>query len=131
MLAVDTNVVVRLLVNDDAGQHRRAVALFAAHSVWIPRTVLLETEWVLRGAYGFGKDAIAAAFDKLLRLPQVTCEDRVAVEDAVDALGSGLDFADALHVSGCLGMEDGFATFDANLVKRARKRWAALKLVVP
>lgn len=51
MTALDTNVVVRFLVNDDDQQAQRARALIAAGNVHIPPTVLLETEWVLRSAY--------------------------------------------------------------------------------
>ena len=62
MLAVDTNVVVRFLVdNDDAAQHKRAVALFQTHSIWFCKTVLLESEWVLRSAFGFAEKDIASA----------------------------------------------------------------------
>lgn len=52
MVAVDTNVLVRLLVNDDARQARRARALFEREEIFISPTVLLESEWVLRSAYG-------------------------------------------------------------------------------
>jgi hypothetical protein len=42
MLAVDTDVVIRFLVNDDAAQHKRAVALFERHAIWLAKTVLLD-----------------------------------------------------------------------------------------
>ena len=46
MTAVDTNVVVRLLAQDDPKQTAAARALFSAGSIWIAKTVLLETAWV-------------------------------------------------------------------------------------
>lgn len=58
VLAVDTNVVVRLLTNDDPAQARRAAAFFADHEIFIAVTVLLETEWVLRHAYDLERSAI-------------------------------------------------------------------------
>jgi len=53
MIAVDTNVLVRFLVRDDAKQAARAAALIQANEIWVCKTVLLETEWVLRSLYGF------------------------------------------------------------------------------
>ncbi|MBN9429583.1 MAG: type II toxin-antitoxin system VapC family toxin [Burkholderiales bacterium] len=131
MLAVDTNVVIRFLANDNAAQHKRAVALFRAHDIWLTKTVLLESEWVLRSAFGFGAGDIAQAFRGLIHLPNVHCEDRSAMSSAIDALAAGMDFADALHFV-CSGQADeGFASFDARFVKRARKHWPDTVIRVP
>jgi predicted nucleic-acid-binding protein len=125
MLAVDTNVVVRFLVNDDAAQHRRAVALFERHTIWLAKTVLLESEWVLRSAFGVDAVEIARAFQKLIRLPDVRCEDSPAVTEAIGALANGMDFADALHFTSSREADaaEGFASFDARFVKRASAHW--------
>lgn len=58
MLAVDTNIVVRLLVADDPVQSQIAAGLFRQHPIFIALTVLLETEWVLRSSYRFSAKAI-------------------------------------------------------------------------
>ena len=58
MVAVDTNVLVRLLVADHAAQATRAAAVFRAGRVFIPKSVLLETEWVLRYSYNLGTAAM-------------------------------------------------------------------------
>jgi predicted nucleic-acid-binding protein len=50
LLAVDTNVIVRLLTQDDRKQAAAAAAIFATEDVWIAKTVLLETAWVLKSA---------------------------------------------------------------------------------
>ncbi len=71
MIALDTNVVVRLLVNDDPSQTRRARTLLATRTVLVTPTVLLETEWVLRGAYGISRSALARSLRGLLGLPAV------------------------------------------------------------
>ncbi|MFT3820530.1 MAG: type II toxin-antitoxin system VapC family toxin [Rubrivivax sp.] len=131
MLAVDTNVVVRFLADDDAAQHRRAVALFRAHTVWLSKTVLLETEWVLRSAFGFAAADIAQALLGLIRLPGVRCEDPQATQSAIEALAAGIDFADALHLTASREADEGFASFDARFVKRARKRWPELAVRTP
>lgn len=71
MIAVDTNVVVRLLTGDDREQSAAAASLFAAEPVWIAKTVLLEAGWVLRRLYGFGDGEIRDAFTKLPGLKNV------------------------------------------------------------
>lgn len=81
MIAIDTNVLVRLLVRDDDVQARRAVALFEQNEIYVCKTVLLETEWVLRFGYELdgaaildalhlassGETAQFATFDKRLK----------------------------------------------------------------
>lgn len=133
MLAVDTNVVVRFLTGDDPEQYVRAVSLFREHTIWLPKTVMLETEWVLRSAFGFTDREIAAALNGLVRLPAVRCEDGTAIRTALDALSAGMDFADALHVasSRAVGADEGFVSFDRQLVKHARKRWPDEKIFFP
>lgn len=129
MIALDTNVVVRLLVADDAAQARRARRLLEAGEVLVVPTVLLETEWVLRGAYGMKRSDIAAVLRGLLGLPSVvvSCADEVAC--ALDWFERGVDFADALHLA--LAAEAAaFATFDECLVRR-RAPLTGRRLKVP
>ena len=120
MVAVDTNVLVRLLTNDHAAQAARAVAVFRAGPVLVPKTVLLECEWVLRYSYALPVDAIARSILALLGLPNVTIEDVPAVHLAIGMLERGVDFADALHLASSAAAQE-FVTLDAQLVKRARK----------
>ena len=128
MIAVDTNVLVRLLVADDPGQAKRARRLIEKHDVIIATTVLLETEWVLRSAYGFDRRLICDAFRRLLGLANVAPEAPAAVSQALDAYESGLDFADALHLAATPRVE-GFFTFDAKLARVARQRVPRVALV--
>ncbi len=120
MVAVDTNVLVRLLTGDHPAQAARATAVFRAAPVFVSKTVLLETEWVLRYTYRLPAAAVARAFLALLGLPTVTVEDAPAVHLAIRMLEHGIDFADALHLASSAGAER-FVTFDATLMKRARK----------
>jgi predicted nucleic-acid-binding protein len=120
VVAVDTNVLVRLLTNDHAAQAARAVAVFRTTPVLVPKTVLLETEWVLRHSYGLPAATIARSFLGLLGLPTVTVEDAPAVHLALRMLERGIDFADALHLASSVSAER-FVTLDAKLVKRARQ----------
>jgi predicted nucleic-acid-binding protein len=120
VIALDTNVVVRLLVDDDPDQTRRARKLIETHTALVLPTVLLETEWVLRGAYGIGRSAIAGSIRKLVGLRNVELGNAAAVAQALEWFQAGLDFADALHLA-LAGEAQGFATFDARLAKRARR----------
>ena len=73
--ALDTNVVVRFLTGDDPGQSARARAIIGREPVFIPRTVILETEWVLRAVYDLSPARIIPALRALAGLPDVTVED--------------------------------------------------------
>lgn len=129
MIALDTNVVIRFLVNDDPAQGRRARDLIARGEVFVGSTVLLEAEWVLRAAYGFRPAEIQRLFRGLLGLPGLETDEPERVARALDGYAAGLDFADALHLSFC-GGADTFATFDAKLVRRAR-RLVEAKVIAP
>jgi len=121
MLAADTDVVVRLLTEDDPKQAAIARSIFADNEVWISKTVLLETAWVLKSVpYRFDPKAIIDVLARLVALPNVTVEDRPAVERAIDLVRNGVDLADALHYeSRSPGIK--FVSFDAKFVRRARQ----------
>ncbi|HRH20974.1 MAG TPA: type II toxin-antitoxin system VapC family toxin [Brevundimonas sp.] len=120
MRAIDTNVVVRFLTNDDKSQAKAARLAVEAGDIFIPTTVLLEAEWVLRGAYGFTGAEIVAAMRGLVGLPGVAVENPARLAQALDWMSRGMDFADALHLSSATGCS-AFLTFDRRLVKAAAK----------
>lgn len=130
MISLDTNVVVRFLVSDDPGQSRRARRLLDDEDVRVSATVLLETEWVLRALYGHGPKKIHESFRRLLGLPRVLADEPERVARALQWYGSGLEFADALHLA-CAPAGGSFATFDARLARRARKLDGAPQIVMP
>ncbi|MBI4357639.1 MAG: type II toxin-antitoxin system VapC family toxin [Gammaproteobacteria bacterium] len=99
MIAVDTNVIVRLITADDIKQAEKAKILFGKHSIFITKTVLLETEWVLRAAYKTQKKKIHQSFLRLLGLPNVEIESQTEIKMALKWYEQGLDFADALHLA--------------------------------
>ena len=121
MTGVDTNIIVRLLTHDDPGQAAKADAVFKKDRLFIPDTVLLETEWVLRYAYGFSTTAIHDAFLKLCGLPNVALSNPNRIRTALRWYSEGMDFADALHLAAsqdCLT----FYTFDQKLIRKAQNR---------
>ena len=102
MLGLDTNVVMRLLVMDDAEQTRRARKLIEQsldreEPVLVSLLVLIESEWVLRSSYGFKRDAVLNMFRALLEARELTFEDEPAVEEALFYWkDSACGFADCL-----------------------------------
>jgi predicted nucleic-acid-binding protein len=120
MVAVDTNVLVRLLTGDDPEQAAIARLTFASGQVWITKTVLMETGWVLNSLYKFGPSAIKDAFTKLLGLRNVRVESEAEVANALSLTEQGLELADALHLS-CRPHGTFFVSFDKAFVKRAKK----------
>ena len=123
MKAVDTNILARFFVDDpddpQSAKQRAAAALALSESAFVSVTVLLEFEWVLRGFYSLPRKTIVEVFRALVGIEHVTIEDRGAVLAAIDALDSGMDFADALHLSRTSNTS-GFVTFDRRLARRAR-----------
>jgi predicted nucleic-acid-binding protein len=117
--AIDTNVLVRALTREQSEQGARAAEVLAAGNIFIATTVLLETEWVLRSAYGFPAPEIAASFRKLAGLENVTLEDDALTAQALNWTESGMDFADALHLGRSQGCS-AFVSFDRKLAKLAR-----------
>src|SRR6266852_3758788 len=115
MTALDTNVLVRVITNDDRAQAARAARfLREQESVFIAKTVLLELEWVLRSAYRIRPNAIVSALRYILGVFNVEIEDEAAVRHAIEWYEKGMDFADSLHVASA-GRERKFATFDSAL----------------
>ena len=119
MRAADTNILIRLVTKDDPAQAKRAQALFSKHSIFIPKTILLETAWVLQYVYDYEKHTILHALRWILGLSNVETEDPLTVAHALVWMEGGLDFADALHVASSQPAK-AFVTFDEKLQKKAK-----------
>ena len=130
MIAVDSNILVRYLVEDDPVQTDRAEVVLRSGAVLVPTTVLLETAWVLRSSYRFNRAAIVDGIIKLLGLPGVEAEDSATAGLALTWYGQGLDFADALHLASS-GRAEAIATFYRALRRKARAAMGAIRVVAP
>ena len=128
--AVDTNLIVRYVTRDDPVQERQARALFLAYRIFVPTTVLLETEWVLRVAYRYPRDRIADVIMMLIENDGVRVEAPDKAKRALAAFRDGLDLADALHLTACADVET-FVTFDKPLVTRAPRAFATPRVIAP
>ena len=98
-------------------------------SVFVPLTVILEFEWVMRGFYAAEPAAFCLAVEHLLGMPHVTVERWRAVKDALGPHLRGLDFADALHWASSAACER-LVTFDDHGFARCARR-LELKPEVP
>ena len=124
-IAIDTNVLVRLLVRDDEAQYAAAQRLVdqaaaAEEPVLIVLGALLETEWVLRSRYRLDKASIAGAFTALLESGDVELEHPPTVEEALYgwAQHPGADFADCLLTARAAHLgRSRFLTFDAGAAR--------------
>ena len=97
MRAVDTNVLVRLVVRDDADQVRAAEE-FIASGAWVSHLVLAETLWVLDAVYERTPEQIATAVDMLLNHQHLTVQDSDVVAAAIESFRRrpSLGFSDCL-----------------------------------
>ena len=120
MIAVDTNIVVRLLTQDDEQQYNKSLKLFQEQEIFIPDTVILETEWVLRFAYKFKPVEICTAFRNIFGLPNVQISNGTLMAQVLQWHENGLDFADALHLAQSQNCS-ALYTFDGKFVKRAKE----------
>lgn len=127
MIAVDTNVLARFYCDDPADREavrQRPVArrvLIESPSVFVPASVVLELEWVMRGFYGLPAEGFCSAMEHLLGMPHVVVERWEVIKDAVDLHRQGLDFADALHWASARHCER-FVTFDDRRFARKARR---------
>ena len=106
MPSIDTNVLVRFLAGDDAKQTAQAKALMqraarTGKSLFVPLTVMLELEWVLRSRYEYPKEQVLATLSSLLETRELVFQDEAAVEHALHYYRRNrVDFAECLHL-GC------------------------------
>jgi predicted nucleic-acid-binding protein len=120
VIAVDTNVLVRVATNDDRMQAQRAMRAMRSDRAFVSRTVILETAWVLRHAYGLDDAAIGHALKTLTSIASIEIEARSDVLRALAWHARGMDIADALHLAASRSAT-AFLSFDRALGKNARK----------
>ena len=121
MVVIDTNLLVRLAANDNPVERAVVADFLGREQCRVSKTVLLETEWVLRSRYGYSSRQFADFADYLLALSSLIIEDERVVRWAVDAARGGIDFADSLHLAVAAAAEEPFYTFDKKLQRKASR----------
>ena len=132
MAALDTNVLVRFLMQDEPAQLRSAQRLIrnsrgAGELLFVPVTVALELEWVLRSRFELGKPAVLQTFSQLLSTVELRFEAAACIEWALKQYKDATaDFSDCLHaaLAGQAG-EQPLWTFDKAAAKLAGARLVA------
>lgn len=129
-ITADTNVLVRLIVADDAGQNATAVRTFEnADVVGIGVHSLCELVWVLHRTYAVPRTEIVGVIRQLCETRNVVV-DRLAVEAGLAVLEAGGDFADgAIAYEGRWLGGDTFVSFDAQAVKLIERQGQSAQLL--
>ena len=122
VVAVDTNVIVRILTGDDPVQTGKAERAFVEHTagegVFVSLVVLAEVAWVLDGAYDWDRDTIHQRLDRLVRTRGVAFEDLDVVQAALDEYATGkAELADCLIVGKARSLGATLLTFDRRLAR--------------
>lgn len=121
MIAVDTNVLVRVLVDEPSQPDHITAArslVSEAGDVFVPLVVLVETVWVLESAYGLPKADVENVLEHLLANGAYTLEDEPRCNDALGIFrDSNADFSDCLILAGCRSRGLQLHTFDRRLAK--------------
>jgi len=137
MIGLDTNILARFYVDDpndlEAVKQRpiaRRILNESAH-LFVPLTVVLELEWVLRAFYGFEAQHFIKVMEHLLGLANVSVEEWPHVVDALAWHGEGLDFADALHLQASRHCENVYSFDDRRFARRANRIGIKPPVTVP
>lgn len=121
MSTLDTNILVRLLLGDDAAQLAQVKRLLAQPKQFTSSiTVMLELVWVLE-AHDYSVQEVQHGLNLLLALPNFKPAHLAELRQALAWYAQGMDFADALH----LALRDASAqllTFDKSFIKLAKKQ---------
>ena len=127
MTAVDTTILERFYCDDPEdieAKRQRPVArrlMVESASLFVPLTVLLEFEWVMRGFYRASTEEFCQATEHLPGMAPVTVERWEAVADAINLHRRGLDFVDALHWAGSSACSELVTFDDKGFMRRAQR----------
>lgn len=137
MIALDTNVLARFYVDDPSDPEaakQRPIAqrlLTGPAHLFVPLTVILELEWVLRAFYGFEAKDFVRVVRHLLGVPGVSVQEWAVVSDALALHTDGLDFADALHLLASAHCTELMTFDDRRFARRAVRLRLSPRVVVP
>ena len=120
MISLDTNLLARLLLQDDPAQYIAVKALLTTNQIFTtPVTVMQELVWVLESK-DRSSDKIGMAMEMLLNLPNFKPEHGDALREALCNYREGMGFSDALHLA-LSAPHEKFMTFDKAFARKAKK----------
>jgi predicted nucleic-acid-binding protein len=116
--AIDTNIVIRILLRDDPSQTTLVDNLVLGGELTITNTVAIETEWVLRGVYKYSRLDTSDLLETLLVIDGIFLQNPNGFSWAVEKYRAGADFTDMMHLLE-LDEADTFVTFDRKMPRQA------------
>jgi predicted nucleic-acid-binding protein len=116
--AIDTNIVIRILLRDDPTQIVLVDKLVSQGNLLITNTVVIETEWVLRAVYRYNCSELSDLFESLLEIDGIRLQDSDGFRWATERYRAGADFTDMMHLLE-LDDSDCFITFDRKMLRQA------------
>lgn len=120
MIVLDTNLLLRYLLNDDRAQAKRVQSLLeTSDAVTVTSTVVLELVWVLERC-DCSRTEIVSALRQVLGLPNMRLNNEAALFRAIQSFEHGLDIADALHLAWSPAAAT-VITFDRDFVSKAKR----------
>lgn len=119
-ISIDTNLIVRLVTNDEPRTAAKVRALISVGPVLITTSVFLEAEWVLRTVYGFPREKIAGVMERFIAMANVTLSDVRVIAEALAWFKGGMDFGDALHLASSIGATR-LVTLDRDFIRAANR----------
>ncbi len=121
MIAVDTNVLIRLLIDDSTAAEQMKLAkslLKRSGQVFVPQIVQVELVWVLENAYGFDKAAIITVLNHLQKSPVYVLQQPSQFDDALENFANhSADFSDYLILASCMESQHLVFTFDKKFAR--------------
>ena len=137
MIGIDTNILARFYVedpNDPEADKQRPIArriITESPQLFVPLTVVLELEWVLRAFYHFDTNDFRRVMAHLLGLGNVHVEEYARITQALALYAERLDFADALHLVACNQCEYFYSFDDRRFARRAARLRLIPAVIVP
>lgn len=117
MRAVDTNVLARLILQDDEGQVRVAEAV-VRQPFWITQTVWLELGWLLYKRLKLDRSVVCDALQAIASIETAYTSDASGISWAISQFRRGADWADVVHLTAAGDKADRFSTFDAGIARQ-------------
>lgn len=119
MIAIDTNVLVRLILQDNAAELAVASQLVEGNDCFVTWAVLVELCWVLERSVKLPRADVLRGFEFVNNLENVTVPNADGLVWALDRYAEGADFADMIHLVESSATAPTFATFDRKLARQA------------
>ena len=119
MIALDTSILARYLLNDNQAERRAAEQLIAKNACSVSWSVLVELCWVLEANARLPRNKVAEALTGIAMSACIAVPDDALLEWAIDRYARGADFPDMVHLASSLAGTTEFACFDRKLARQA------------